>query len=68
MKKLFFALVACSLLISATSCHKCGYCRKPSGNDPSYCQSSSVIPGVPSDYDEAKSNCQGQGGTWVVTK
>jgi len=70
MKKLFFALMATGMLISATSCHKCGYCKFPNngGNGSSVCQSSSVIPGVPSEYDTEKSDCAASNGTWVVTK
>ena len=70
MKKLFYSIVACGLLLSATSCHKCGYCNYGGGqgNGSSVCQSSSLIPGVTSEYDQAKSNCQAQSGTWVVTK
>lgn len=70
MKKLFFAFMTIGVLASATSCKKCGYCRYPNGSvDSSVCQGGTVIPGVPSEYDQAKSNCTGPSqGTWVVTK
>ena len=69
MKKLFYTVVACSLLISATSCHKCGYCKLPNGqgNTSSTCQSSTLIPGITSSYDQAKADCAAQSGTWVTT-
>ena len=69
MKKLFFALMATGLLFSATSCHKCGYCRYSGngGNSSSTCQSSSLVPGITSSYDQAKSDCAAQGGAWVTT-
>lgn len=70
MKKLFYSIVACGLLLSATSCHKCGYCKYANngGNSSSTCQSSTLIPGITSEYDQAKADCQAQSGTWVVTK
>ena len=69
MKKLFYTIVACSLLISATSCHKCGYCKYSNGqgNSSSVCQTSSLIPGVTSEYNQAKSDCAANSGTWVTT-
>jgi len=68
MKKIFFALMAAGLMISATSCNKCGYCRYSSGsNSSSVCQTTSLIPGVTSEYKQAQSDCKANGGDWIVT-
>lgn len=68
MKKLLLALLTVGVSFIASSCHKCGYCRETGGyNSSSTCQTTS-IPGIPSDYDEAKSDCASRGGTWVLTK
>ena len=70
MKKLLFAFMTVGLIASASSCKKCGYCAYggSQGNGSAVCQSSSIVPGITSDYKEAQANCSAQGGTWVITK
>jgi hypothetical protein len=69
MKKLFFAFMTIGILASGTSCKKCGYCKYSNGqgNGSSVCQSNSIIPGVPTEYDETKSDCAANNGTWTTT-
>jgi len=70
MKKLFFALAAVAVMSSVTSCKKCGYCNYggANGNSSSVCKSGNpVLAGLDS-YDQEKSDCQAQNGTWVVSK
>lgn len=70
MKKLLLAFMTLGLIISASSCKKCGYCQYGggNGNGSAVCQSSSVVPGITSDYNQAKADCSAQGGVWVLTK
>jgi len=69
MKKLFFALMACGLLVTANSCKKCGYCRDSSGNNGSaVCRNNTLAPLGVDDYKQAEADCQAANGTWVVTK
>jgi hypothetical protein len=69
MKKLLFLFSSVILLSSLPSCKQCGYCRDSSGyNGSAVCKESSVLGSVLNNYDEAKANCQAQGGTWTKTK
>lgn len=70
MKKLFFALMACGLLVSANSCKKCGYCQYSNGqgNSSAVCRNNTILAAVVDDYKQAEADCSAQGGTWVVTK
>lgn len=71
MKKLFFVAAAIALVSSVSSCKKCGYCNYGgnNGNSSSVCKNSNpVLAGMIDDYDQAKSDCQAQNGTWVVSK
>lgn len=69
MKKLFYAFAALALLVSASSCKKCGYCKYPAGyNSDSVCNQTGVLASVDNSYDEAKSQCSADQGTWVTTK
>jgi hypothetical protein len=71
MKKLLFSALAVALIMSASSCKKCGYCQFPTYNDEAVCSGGSdpltnTIDG--NDYKQVKANCQAQGGNWVDTK
>jgi uncharacterized ferredoxin-like protein len=59
MKKLFLAVVALGLLVSAQSCKKCGYCGSSSSTE--FCEKDNKTL-----YDLAKSTCESNGGTWTV--
>ncbi len=67
MTKFFFALMACSLLFTANSCKKCGYCRDANGNNGSaVCKNSTLGALGMDEYKEAETNCHANGGTWIV--
>lgn len=71
MKKILFAFMAAGLIVSASSCKKCGYCDLGNGNTEStVCKDNSLGPVSSSfdGYDQAKGDCERRGGTWVVTK
>lgn len=69
MKRILFALMAVSMLATATSCKKCGYCKYANngGNSSSVCKNNQ-LGGLLDEYAEAESQCQADGGVWVVTK
>ncbi len=69
MKRILFALMAVSMLATATSCKKCGYCKYSNGqgNSSSVCKENG-FGGLLDEYKEAESQCQADNGTWVVTK
>ncbi len=67
MKKLLFALMAISLMATASSCKKCGYCRDINGNPGSaVCKGGTFGPLEGDNYKESETNCRAQGGTWIV--
>ena len=67
MKKLLFALMAISLMATASSCKKCGYCRYPNGStDSAVCKGGTLGALQVDGYKEAETNCGAQNGTWVV--
>lgn len=69
MKKLLFTLMATTLL-AAPSCKKCGYCHynNGQGNGTSVCKNNTLGAFGLDDYNQKQSQCQADGGNWVVTK
>ena len=70
MKKLLLAFMTLGLIISASSCKKCGYCQYGggNGNGSAVCQNSTLAAVGADDYNQAKADCSAQGGVWVLTK
>jgi hypothetical protein len=74
MKKLLFAIMALTIILSASSCKKCGYCLYASGlRSSDVCQVTGALGATEEltvgadDYIAAESNCMAQAGaTWVV--
>jgi hypothetical protein len=67
MKRILFALMAISMLATANSCKKCGYCRYSNGStDAAVCRNTTATALGVDGYKEAETNCQANQGTWVV--
>ena len=68
MKKVFFGLMASALILSASSCNKCGYCQYAGGSKSSAtCQSTTTSALGLDPYKQAEADCKtNTGATWVV--
>ncbi len=67
MKKVLFALMAVSMLATASSCKKCGYCTLPGGDtEPSVCKSNTASALGVDDYKETQTDCERRGGVWTT--